>query len=605
MADSSVPLASIAEVPLETRLNSARKGPTLIFDGVCNLCNASMRWYFDRMRPEAIELVHFMWAQHEDTKHLLDEMRIGVDDIMKSWAYVENFVVYRGSAAWFEAMKHLTLPWRLLSSFHYVPEVLREGAYGIVSANRYSMAGKSDMCQRPSPAMTSRFLHAPNSQPESEVDQAPAPPQKGKLPKLLVVGLGPSGLAVTRELASEYSIIAVEPKDFYEYTPGILRGFAEPSHLPNLQVPLSQALSGLGVSHLRGVVVRLDKFQATIKLFGPLNPSDAAAIELEELAEGQSEIVVSFDYAVLAMGSQYAGGSLWKVTGADGEQEETVLGGRISRLNAGRERLLSLREQGGTLVLVGAGLVGVELAAEVAHYLPGLKIVLADLSQVVLPALPERAQQYATKWLTDHGVEVRLGLAPLPAGKEAEALGVEGPSVVLGCAGVRVRSEFVQHLDCIDERGSIRVNRMMQVLTRNPSTADTELLGEQRAMVVGAGRVFALGDCVTVDGVNPPFTKDTYPAEAMAEVVVSNLRKAKTVQCLRTCPDVLRQLKFPLQQYTLCSLGPNDCIFVGNGSVWATGTAACFVKNQIESTKMGQYRQQMWGSLVWKFVPHW
>eukprot|EP00930_Biecheleria_cincta_P070165 TRINITY_DN57811_c0_g1_i1.p1 TRINITY_DN57811_c0_g1~~TRINITY_DN57811_c0_g1_i1.p1 ORF type:complete len:620 (-),score=93.24 TRINITY_DN57811_c0_g1_i1:94-1902(-) len=602
MADSSIASTARAEGSLETRLNFARKGPTLIFDGVCNLCNASMRWYFDRMRPESIELVHFMWAQHEDTTHLLKELGISADEIMKSWAYVEEFVVYRGSAAWFQAMRHLTLPWRLLSSFHYVPEVLREGAYGIVSASRYSMAGKSDQCQPPSSAMKSRFLHALDSQPALETDDVPVPPQKGKLPKLLVVGLGPSGLAVTRELASEYSVIAVEPKDFYEYTPGILRGFAEPSHLPKLQIPLSKALAGLGVLHLRGVVVRLDKFQATVKLFSPLSSSDAAALEIED---GQSEIVVSFDYAVLAMGSQYAGGSLWKVTGAEGEQEEARLEGRISRLRAGRERLLSLREEGGTLILVGAGLVGVELAAEVAHYLPGLKIILADVSQAVLPALPARAQQYATKWLTEHGVELRLGLAPLPAGKEAEALGVQGASVVLGCAGVRVRSEFVQHLDCIDERGAIRVNRMMQVLTRNPSSADTELLGEQRAMVVGAGRVFALGDCVTVDGVNPPLTKDTYPAEAMADVVVSNLRKAKQVQCLRTCPDVLRQLKVPLQQYTLCSLGPDDCVFVGNGSVWATGTAACFVKNQIESTKMGQYKQEFFGSLVWRFVPHW
>lgn len=40
------------------------------------------------------------------------------------------------------------------------------------------------------------------------------------------------------------------------------------------------------------------------------------------------------------------------------------------------------------------------------------------------------------------------------------------------------------------------------------------------------GRIFALGDCVKVlDAMR--FTKDIYPAEAMVEVVVANLRALK------------------------------------------------------------------------------
>lgn len=61
------------------------------------------------------------------------------------------------------------------------------------------------------------------------------------------------------------------------------------------------------------------------------------------------------------------------------------------------------------VILLGAGLVGVELAAELIHFFPTLKIALADRCETVLPMLPKDAQDYAQKWLIDHGIDLRLG----------------------------------------------------------------------------------------------------------------------------------------------------------------------------------------------------
>lgn len=61
------------------------------------------------------------------------------------------------------------------------------------------------------------------------------------------------------------------------------------------------------------------------------------------------------------------------------------------------------------VILLGAGLVGVELAAELIHFFPTLKIALADRCETVLPTLPKDAQDYAQKWLIDHGIDLRLG----------------------------------------------------------------------------------------------------------------------------------------------------------------------------------------------------
>lgn len=569
-------------LPLAERLQLARHGPTLIFDGVCNLCNASMRWYFERLLEEGS--VNFMWAQHEDTQVLLKEL--GISDIYKSWAYLQDEIVYRGSSAWFQAMDHLCAPWRWLGSFGNVPPILREGVYNVVSSNRYSMMGKSNLCQAPPPGMIKRFLHDPYVAASDEPASDELPPDVKQ--RLLVVGCGSAGIQIVRQLASDFDIILVEPKDYFEFTPGILRGLCDPEHLGSLHLLLADAFGNLPVTHMRGQVVGLHERHAEVWL------------------NGTSESVeVPFDYAVVAAGSQYAGNSLWKITGAPGEESQFSLSGRAAGLEQARKRLLDLRDRGGTVVMVGAGLVGVELAAELADYIKGLRLVLADLAPTVLPVMSQSAQKHAAAWLIEHGVELRLGMS-LPRGSDAEiaaALGLEGEVLVLGCAGVSMRCNFMAPLNCLNNKGEVRVNRAGQVLSNNPSDKDVAALGPERAAVCGQGRIFALGDCVCVEDADR-FPKNVYPAEAMSKVISSNLELAKRVRCLRTCPGILHEIRASLQDMTLCSLGPSDCIFEMNGYAMATGWVAMAMKHQIEVTKMGELRNEWWGSLVWSMVPH-
>lgn len=387
--------------------------------------------------------------------------------------------------------------------------------------------------------------------------------------RLLVIGCGPSGIQILRQLWKDFEVTLVEPKDYYEFTPGILRGLCHPQHLETLLLPLEDALAGMRVNHIKGRVVRLSERSAQV---------DSPVHGL---------MAVDFDYAVVAVGSQYAGNSLWKVSGA-AEADELSLIGRRKSLEAMRQNLEDLEKEQKTLVLLGAGLVGVELAAEVKHYFPTLRVVLADRSQTVLPVLPKDAQDYAQTWLKEHGVDLRLG-CELPRDETAllKALEIDEAKVLL-CAGLGFHAGMAATLECVDASGQITTNRFMQCIdSKGHPSAD--------------GRIFALGDCVNVRGTEMRFTKDIYPAEAMANVVVSNLRR------LRNDPGSanLEELSSRLQEITLCSLGPTDCIFVRNGGVVTTGWIAVQMKHQVEVTKMGEMRQEMWGSFVWSLVPHW
>ncbi|CAK9112815.1 Type II NADH:quinone oxidoreductase (NDH-2) [Durusdinium trenchii] len=316
--------------------------------------------------------------------------------------------------------------------------------------------------------------------------------------RLLVIGCGPSGIQILRQLWKDFEVgvnqelktnegcdsdrspvklvTLVEPKDYYEFTPGILRGLCHPQHLETLLLPLEDALAGMRVNHIKGRVVRLSERSAQV---------DSPVHGL---------MAVDFDYAVVAVGSQYAGNSLWKVSGA-AEADELSLIGRRKSLEAMRQNLEDLEKEQKTLVLLGAGLVGVELAAEVKHYFPTLRVVLADRSQTVLPVLPKDAQDYAQTWLKEHGVDLRLG-CELPRDETAllKALEIDEAKVLL-CAGLGFHAGMAATLECVDASGQITTNRFMQCIdSKGHPSAD--------------GRIFALGDCVNVRGTEMRFTKE-------------------------------------------------------------------------------------------------
>merc|ERR1719424_2349695 len=70
------------------RLKVAFAGPTLIFDGVCNLCNYSMQWLCTRLPTGSP--VRLMWAQHPDTLELLALLGLSRQDVLRSWACVHK-----------------------------------------------------------------------------------------------------------------------------------------------------------------------------------------------------------------------------------------------------------------------------------------------------------------------------------------------------------------------------------------------------------------------------------------------------------------------------------------------------------------------------------
>jgi len=77
--------------------------------------------------------------------------------------------------------------------------------------------------------------------------------------KVLVIGGQFSGTFVARDLRNKYHVTVVDAKEFFEYTPGVLRAFVKPAHFDALTFTLQPVLErSMGVKFIWGEVKTLD-----------------------------------------------------------------------------------------------------------------------------------------------------------------------------------------------------------------------------------------------------------------------------------------------------------------------------------------------------------
>lgn len=128
----------------------------LIYDGVCNLCNVGVSFILPRTSSE----LKFCAAQTKKGAHVLENLNISLDDVMKQFAYVDGKgKVHRASTAALKVAKEkMKWPWPIASVFLVIPAVLRDAVYDVVAKHRYQMFGRTDACQVPAKDIQDRFL---------------------------------------------------------------------------------------------------------------------------------------------------------------------------------------------------------------------------------------------------------------------------------------------------------------------------------------------------------------------------------------------------------------------------------------------------------------
>ena len=124
----------------------------VFFDGVCNLCQGSVRYLIKHDKKGVLK---FASLQGNYAKDFVNETEI---QSMQSIMFLDDKMLYKKSTAVLKLSRLLGGWHQLLLLGYILPRFFRDWLYNIVAKNRYRWFGKKDQCMLPSKGFENRFL---------------------------------------------------------------------------------------------------------------------------------------------------------------------------------------------------------------------------------------------------------------------------------------------------------------------------------------------------------------------------------------------------------------------------------------------------------------
>ncbi|MBC6990332.1 thiol-disulfide oxidoreductase DCC family protein [Hymenobacter sp. BT491] len=133
----------------------AQSSGTILFDGVCNLCNGFVQFVIEH---DAQGRFRFASLQSEAARVLLSAHGTTVAATPETIVLVEDGTVYTHSGAVLRILRQMSGLWPLLYVGIVLPAAFRDAMYRFVARHRYQWFGRQEACMLPTPELTQRFL---------------------------------------------------------------------------------------------------------------------------------------------------------------------------------------------------------------------------------------------------------------------------------------------------------------------------------------------------------------------------------------------------------------------------------------------------------------
>lgn len=127
---------------------------TILFDGVCNLCNGSVVFIIKRDKKDVFR---FAAIQSDEGRELIKKHKIDTSKV-DSILLIDDERYFSKSTAALKIARHLSGGYPLLYGFMILPRFFRNWVYDIIARNRYKWFGKKESCMIPTPELKSKFL---------------------------------------------------------------------------------------------------------------------------------------------------------------------------------------------------------------------------------------------------------------------------------------------------------------------------------------------------------------------------------------------------------------------------------------------------------------
>jgi predicted DCC family thiol-disulfide oxidoreductase YuxK len=141
-------------------------GAVVLFDGVCNFCDASVKFVIEHDKAGYFK---FAPLQSEEGTRLANEygfesatalLENAAGDLIPidSVILIEDGGAYTHSTAALRILRRLRAPWSWAYVFMIIPRPIRDWAYKLFARYRYRIFGRKDQCMLPTPEVRARFL---------------------------------------------------------------------------------------------------------------------------------------------------------------------------------------------------------------------------------------------------------------------------------------------------------------------------------------------------------------------------------------------------------------------------------------------------------------
>ena len=167
--------------------------------------------------------------------------------------------------------------------------------------------------------------------------------------KVIIIGGGFAGALITKNLEKEYNTTLIDTKDYFEFTPGVLRTIVEPFHVKKIQL------------------LHKDYLKHTKLINAEVSVIDGKNVYYKKGAKVKK---ISFDYLVIASGSSY---------NPPIKNKNVIAMDRAKELKHAFEQVKKSEK----IIVAGGGPVGVELAAEIITHFPEKKIIILNQVQIL------------------------------------------------------------------------------------------------------------------------------------------------------------------------------------------------------------------------------
>ncbi|MHB1147189.1 MAG: thiol-disulfide oxidoreductase DCC family protein [Lutibacter sp.] len=126
----------------------------ILFDGVCNLCNASVNFMIKHDKKAQFLFASFQSDAAKEIMLHFNLKNLNLDSIV----LIEGGKIYEKSTAILRITRLLDGGFKLLYFFMVIPKSIRDWLYNAIAKNRYRIFGKRESCMVPSLELKNRFL---------------------------------------------------------------------------------------------------------------------------------------------------------------------------------------------------------------------------------------------------------------------------------------------------------------------------------------------------------------------------------------------------------------------------------------------------------------